>query len=368
MPHAADILLADDERALRAFLKEALERRGFSVRCAPDGERALAMYRAKRPDLLLLDVMMPGMGGCAVCEAVRREDAETPVLFLTALDSEADELRGLGAGADGYVSKTVSEEILVARIAAALRRGGRSPTCFDFGEWRVDPLKMSMRSLRGEIAALSEREVLLLRVFAGRPGEVFGGDALLTRYFGDSGEGSLRVAISRLRAKLGAAGGDIRSVHGVGYAYDAPVRAIVSLGSNIEPRAEYLSRAVKALAAFPFTRLAAASRVAETDPVDVPPEFADIKFLNQVAVFETRLGPRDFSRRMHAVEDSLGRVRTVRNGPRTIDIDLVDFGGIAMSEPGLTLPHPRAKEREFVTVPLAELGISLDRPSPSARR
>ena len=120
MPRAADILLADDERALRVFLKEALERRGFSVRCAPDGERALAMYRARRPDLLILDVMMPGMGGCAVCEAVRREDAETPVLFLTALDSEADELRGLGAGADAYVPKTVSEEVLVARIAAAL--------------------------------------------------------------------------------------------------------------------------------------------------------------------------------------------------------------------------------------------------------
>ena len=359
MPHAADILLADDERALRVFLKEALERRGFSVRCAPDGGRALAMYRAKRPDLMLLDVMMPGMGGYAVCEAVRREDAETPVLFLTALDSEADELRGLGAGADAYVSKTVSEEVLVARIAAALRRSDKSPAGFGFGEWRVDPLRMSMRSLRGETVALGEREVLLLRVFAGHPGEVFSGDALLSRYFGGGGDSALRAAISRLRAKLGAAGGDIRSVHGVGYVYDATSRAIVSLGSNIEPRAEYLSRALGYLSAFPFTRLAAASGVAETDPVDVPAEFSEMRFLNQVAVFETRLGPHDFSRRMHAVEDSLGRVRTVRNGPRTIDIDLVDFGGIALSEPELTLPHPRAKEREFVTRPLAELGIAL---------
>ena len=359
MPRAADILLADDERALRVFLKEALERRGFSVRCAPDGERALAMYRARRPDLLLLDVMMPGTGGYAVCEAVRREDAETPVLFLTALDSEADELRGLGAGADAYVSKTVSEEVLVARISAALRRSDRLQSGFGFGEWRVDPLRLSMRNLRGETAALSEREVLLLRAFAGHHGEVFGGDMLLTRYFGGGGDASLRVAMSRLRAKLGAAGADIRSVHGVGYAYDAPTRAIVSLGSNIEPRAEFLSRAIKALSAFPLTRLAAASGVAETEPVDVPAEFSDLKFLNQVAVFETRLEPHDFSRRMHAVEDSLGRKRTVRNGPRTIDIDLVDFGGIALSEPELTLPHPRAKEREFVTRPLAELGISL---------
>ena len=358
MPRAADILLADDERALRVFLKEALERRGFSVRCAPDGERALAMYRARRPDLLILDVMMPGMGGCAVCEAVRREDAETPVLFLTALDSEADELRGLGAGADAYVPKTVSEEVLVARIAAALRRSDKSQSGFDFGEWRVEPLKMSMKNMRGETAALGEREVLLLRAFAGHPGEVFSSDALLTRYFG-GGDASLRVAMSRLRAKLGAAGADIRSVHGVGYAYDAPSRAIVSLGSNIEPRAEFLSRAVVALSAMPRTRLAAASGVVETEPVDVPPEFAEMKFLNQVAVFETGLGPRDFSRRMHAIEDSLGRTRTVRNGPRTIDIDLVDFGGMSLSEPELTLPHPRAKEREFVTRPLEELGIFL---------
>ena len=359
MPRAADILLADDERALRDFLKKALERRGFSVRCASDGGRALAMYRARRPDLLLLDVMMPGMGGYAVCEAVRREDAETPVLFLTAFDSEAGELRGLGAGADAYVSKSVSEEVLLARIAAALRRSDKAQSGFDFGEWRVEPLKMSMRNLRGETAALNEREVLLLRAFAGHPGEVFSGDALLTRYFGGGGEPSLRVAMSRLRAKLGAAGADIRSVHGVGYAYDAPVRAIVSLGSNIEPRAEYLSRAAKLLSALPLTRLAAASGVAETEPVDVPAEFSGMKFLNQVVVFETRLEPHDFSRRMHSIEDSLGRTRTVRNGPRTIDIDLVDFGGMALSEPELTLPHPRAKERDFVVGPLAELGIAL---------
>ena len=98
------------------------------------------------------------------------------------------------------------------------------------------------------------------------------------------------------------------------------VRAIVSLGSNIEPRAEYLSRAVDALAAFPETKLVAASGVVETEPVDVPPEFAAMKFMNQVAVFETALSAREFSRRMHAVEDSLGRRRTVRNGPRDVAV------------------------------------------------
>ena len=134
-------------------------------------------------------------------------------------------------------------------------------------------------------------------------------------------------------------------------------RAVVSLGSNVEPRADYLRRALEALAAFPSTRLVKASSVIETEPVDVPAEFAELKFLNQVAVFESALDPFDFSRRMHAVEEALGRVRTVRNGPRTIDIDLIDFGGLEIDTPELVLPHPRAKAREFVLTPLRELGL-----------
>ena len=137
------------------------------------------------------------------------------------------------------------------------------------------------------------------------------------------------------------------------------MRAVVSLGSNVEPRRAYLDRALAALAALPGTRLVAASSVIETEPVGVPPEFAGRLFLNQAAVFETALAPEDFSRRMHAVEDALGRVRTVRNGPRTIDVDLVDFGGVVRNTPELTLPHPRARERDFVRIPLAELGVKL---------
>lgn len=140
----------------------------------------------------------------------------------------------------------------------------------------------------------------------------------------------------------------------------ADVRVLVSLGSNVEPRAEYLKKACAALAAFPCTHLEKASSVIETDPVDVPPQFAEMKFLNQVVVFQTALEPHDFSRRMHAIEDRLGRVRTVRNGPRTIDIDLIDFNGMVSNDPDLILPHPRARARDFVMRPLAELGISLN--------
>lgn len=131
--------------------------------------------------------------------------------------------------------------------------------------------------------------------------------------------------------------------------------ALVSLGSNLEPRADYLARALERLSFLPQTRLVRASSVIETEPVDVPAEFAALKFLNQLAVFETELQPLEFSRRMHVIEDELGRVRTVRNGPRTIDIDLLDFGGLRLDVPELTLPHPRAFSRAFVTELLREV-------------
>ena len=220
MPGSAEILLADDERTVREALRGLLEGHGYVVRCAADGDRALSLYREHRPDLLLLDVMMPRMGGYAVCEAIRREDLDTPVVFLTALDSDKHELRGLGLGADAYISKTVSEEVLLARIAAALRRRDVSTSDFGFGSWRVYPAKMSMTNTAGNAIPLGDREVALLRTFALHPGEVISRDMLLTRFFGpDAGESALTVAMSRLRDKLGTAGSNIRSVRGVGYAY-----------------------------------------------------------------------------------------------------------------------------------------------------
>lgn len=137
------------------------------------------------------------------------------------------------------------------------------------------------------------------------------------------------------------------------------VRAVVSLGSNVGDRSANLKRAIELLSDLPETKLVKLSGVIETEPVDVPEEFSRMKFLNQAAVFETDLSPHEFSGRMHAIEDDMGRVRLVRNGPRTIDIDLIDFGGVEMNDPDLILPHPRAKERAFVLVPLAELGVEL---------
>ena len=123
-------------------------------------------------------------------------------------------------------------------------------------------------------------------------------------------------------------------------------KVVISLGSNLEPRKEFLQQARVRLGE--LGAIVKASAVIETEPVEVPPEFKDLKFLNQLLVMDTDLPPEEFSRAMHQIEDDLGRVRTVKNGPRTIDIDMLDYEGVKMDTPELTLPHPRAWQRDFV--------------------
>ena len=146
------------------------------------------------------------------------------------------------------------------------------------------------------------------------------------------------------------------------------MRVTLSFGSNLEPRREFLARSLEVVSSFPDTRLLAASEIEETEPVGVPPEFRHLRFLNRVAIFETGLSAQEFSRRMHRVEDELGRVRTMRNGPRTIDIDMIDYGGQVSDDPDLTLPHPRARERDFVLRPWMELEKRLVRDEMRRRR
>ena len=136
-------------------------------------------------------------------------------------------------------------------------------------------------------------------------------------------------------------------------------RAALSLGTNLEPRAARLRSARTRLAELPGTRIVAVSGEYETEPVDVPPEFAALKFLNQAVLVETEMPVEDFSAAMHAIEDELGRVRTVRNGPRTIDLDLIFFDGLFRDDPAITLPHPRAWRRDFVIAPLREIGVDV---------
>ena len=145
--------------------------------------------------------------------------------------------------------------------------------------------------------------------------------------------------------------------------HEERVRAYVGLGANLGDRLSTLQRALDLLGAYPGITVVRSSRVYETDPVGGPPQPG---FLNAVAEVRTRLGPSDLLRACLAVEDTLGRVRRERWGPRTIDLDLLSYGREEVDEPGLTVPHPRMHERAFVLVPLLELDA--DPPLPGGRR
>ena len=136
----------------------------------------------------------------------------------------------------------------------------------------------------------------------------------------------------------------------------------ISLGSNLGDRAENLRRAVAMLAETPGVSLLARSAMYETEPVDVPDEFAGREYLNAVALFSVAIGIDAWSARCHAVEDALGRVRTGYHHPRTIDVDLLYCGDAVRDEPHLHLPHPQIASRWFVCEPLAELRPSLALP------
>jgi 2-amino-4-hydroxy-6-hydroxymethyldihydropteridine diphosphokinase len=135
-----------------------------------------------------------------------------------------------------------------------------------------------------------------------------------------------------------------------------PSITVLSLGTNIEPRQANLNEARERISNIPSTRISRTSSIIETDPVDVPEEFLNMKFLNQVVIVETTLDVKDFSDAIHKIEDDMGRIRgPVRNTPRPIDIDIITFDDLQINTPELTLPHPRAHERDFVMKPLREI-------------
>lgn len=221
-----EILVAEDESAIREGLIALLESEGYTVRAAVDGEEALLLFREHRPDLVLLDVMMPKKNGYAVCSEIRSFDQDVPILFLTAKDGDSDELRGLTLGADDYISKTSSQPVLLARIAAVLNRiqrtGDSSVGDFDFAGCHVDVARFRLELPDGESVELTLREIEILRYLGSHPDEILSRDFLLTRFWGmdfDGNESTLSTAIRRLREKLGSMGARIESVYGCGYRF-----------------------------------------------------------------------------------------------------------------------------------------------------
>ena len=221
---AAEILVVDDERAVRRGVAAILEGAGYVVREAKNGKEALRLFGESKPDLVLLDVMMPKMDGFSVCAAIREVDAAVPVLFLSALGDEESQLKGFGYGADDYIEKTLPAPLFLARVEAALRRTRAAEPSgdFGFGEWRVKAAQRSMRRSTGETAELCDREIALLRLLAARRGEALARDWLALKLWGKNAAVSdnlLSVLVYGLRGKLAAEGQAIRTVRGVGYAF-----------------------------------------------------------------------------------------------------------------------------------------------------
>ena len=230
------ILIAEDDPSARAAIADALESDGHSVLLAADGAEALALAAsAPRPDLVLLDIMMPRRSGYEVCTELRRADPLLPILFLTAKATEADAVLGLGLGADDYIAKPFGVDELLARVRAALRRATARPgsptrpSCpippsspFPFGPYTVDPARYALRAPSSPDIPLTDRELGLLRLFAARPSEVLTRDALLDALWGVRYAGTTRTLdqhIAQLRRKLGPAAALLSTVHGLGYRY-----------------------------------------------------------------------------------------------------------------------------------------------------
>ena len=224
----AEILVVDDERVLRNGIRSLLSGEGFAVRTARDGDEALKKIAEKRPDLVLLDVMMPKMNGFRCCERIRETDRILPIIFLTAKDAEADQVRGIGFGADDFVSKSASDAVLLARINRALERLSAlgdasrrvSGTTIALGDVSVDMRSFVVMEKGKEISRLTRTEAEILKLFDSRRGEPVLSDDIITELRGNGfacEDTMLYMHISNLRKKLGAAADFIVTRHGFGY-------------------------------------------------------------------------------------------------------------------------------------------------------
>jgi two-component system alkaline phosphatase synthesis response regulator PhoP len=229
------LLVVEDDATLRQALRFNLAREGYEVGVATNGPEALEAVRGRRPDLVLLDVMLPGMSGVEVLRVMRQEGIDTPVIIVSAKTEELDRVVGLKVGADDYVTKPFSRPELLARIEAVLRRGRRAAEASEraprdgvlvFDGLRIDPARREV-TLAGEPLRLTTKEFDLLAHLAAAPGRIFTRDQLLSGIWGYDYEGDSRtvdVHLSWLRTKLRGHGGHnwFRTVRGVGYAFAPP--------------------------------------------------------------------------------------------------------------------------------------------------
>jgi two-component system response regulator VicR len=225
------ILAVDDEPRYLEIIRFNLETAGYRVACAASGEEALEQLVGDDADLIVLDVMLPGIDGFEVCRRVR-EQSSCPIIMLTAKGAEEDKVRGLRLGADDYVTKPFSAQELLARVEAVLRRArpsdeGRGPAPVSIGDLRIDPQRKQV-TVAGADVRLSPTEYRLLLCLAENAGTLLGRDELLTQVWGQPYRGEdeiLRVTLWRLRQKLGDDPSQPRYIvtrPGLGYMLAAP--------------------------------------------------------------------------------------------------------------------------------------------------
>ncbi|MGQ0519865.1 MAG: winged helix-turn-helix domain-containing protein [Actinomycetota bacterium] len=225
------VLIVEDEDSFVDALVVGLKREGFLVHVARDGISALGLFDAVRPDLVLLDVMLPSLSGVDVCREIRSR-SRTPIIMVTAKASEIDTVVGLEVGADDYVTKPYRLRELVARMRAVLRRAPRrdddvSGAVLEVGDVRLDPERHEV-TVRGEEVALPLKEFDLLEILLDNAGRVLTRDTLIDRVWGSNYVGdtkTLDVHVKRLRAKLELDPSQPRrivTIRGLGYRYERP--------------------------------------------------------------------------------------------------------------------------------------------------
>ncbi len=217
------ILIADDEQNIREVVRFALERAGFRVLEAVDGQSALDTVATARPDLLVLDIVMPGLDGTEVCRQLRLQ-SRVPIVFLTSLDDEVDRILGLEIGGDDYITKPFSPRELVARVRAVLRRFAppklAPPEVTTHGRLAVDTARF-LATWDGVEITLTVTEFGILETLIGGPGRVFTRDQLMSAVWGPQvvvSDRTIDSHVRRLRRKFEAVGGQpVQTVHGLGY-------------------------------------------------------------------------------------------------------------------------------------------------------
>lgn len=226
----AKILLIEDEQMIQELLTFNLTREGYDVKVAGDGKKGLEMVYSERPDLIILDVMLPILDGYEVCKTIRgnNESAKLPIIMLSARDEVTDKVIGLELGADDYVTKPFSTRELLARVKARFREGKRASGPEKSKSLQWDELEIwpdsYLATLAGENLNLTAKEFELLHIFLTRSNQVFSREYLMQKVWGYQSSGDTRtvdVHVSNLRSKLKSLGTVIESVRGIGYRFSS---------------------------------------------------------------------------------------------------------------------------------------------------